>query len=90
MDNKRVSHGAVVLNNCIYVVGGWDGQGVVRSVEMFNPSTESWSVVSHYEVKLSTKMSFIVMNFISGNSNEKWGCCSGWKNLHGWWMSSNS
>ena len=76
MDNKRVSHGAVVLNNCIYVVGGWDGQGVVRSVEMFNPSTESWSVVSHYEVQLSTKMSFFVMNLITGNSNEKWGCCS--------------
>lgn len=30
MLTPRVSHGAVELNGAIYVIGGWDGQGVVR------------------------------------------------------------
>lgn len=48
MASRRVSHGAVAINNNIYVVGGWDGQGVVRSVEMLSGVTGEWSVVSHY------------------------------------------
>ena len=48
MASRRVSHGAVAINNNIYVVGGWDGQGVVRSVEMLSGATGEWSVVSHY------------------------------------------
>ena len=48
MLNRRVSHGAVSLNSCIYVVGGWDGQGVVRSVERYNPASGAWTQVSTY------------------------------------------
>ena len=48
MLNKRVSHGAATLDGCIYVVGGWDGQGVVRSVEMLNPSKGEWVQISTY------------------------------------------
>ena len=48
MLNKRVSHGAVTLNGFIYVVGGWDGQGVVKSVEMFNPEKGEWTEISTY------------------------------------------
>ena len=48
MLNKRVSHGAVALNGFIYVVGGWDGQGVVKSVEMFNPEKGEWTEISTY------------------------------------------
>ena len=49
MLNRRVSHGAVALNDCLYVVGGWDGQGVVKSVEMFNPVKGTWQEVSTHE-----------------------------------------
>ena len=45
MRSKRVSHGAVVINNAIYVVGGWDGQAVVQSVERFLPGRNEWSVI---------------------------------------------
>jgi len=48
MLNKRVSHGAVELNGCIYVIGGWNGQGVVKSVEKFNPKQGTWQEISKY------------------------------------------
>jgi hypothetical protein len=46
---QRVSHGAVVLNGSLYVVGGWDGQGVVRTVERFQPQQGCWTVVSTHQ-----------------------------------------
>ena len=49
MGSKRVSHGAVMLNGCIYVVGGWNGQGVVKSVEVLRPERGEWEVVSRYD-----------------------------------------
>jgi hypothetical protein len=33
---------------CLYVVGGWDGQGVVRTVERFNPQEGICTEVSHH------------------------------------------
>jgi hypothetical protein len=33
---------------CLYVVGGWDGQGVVKTVERFNPQEGNWKKVSHH------------------------------------------
>ena len=33
---------------CLYVVVGWDGQGVVRTVERFNPQEGIWTEVTHH------------------------------------------
>ncbi len=30
------------------MVGGWDGQGVVKTVERFNPQEGNWKKVSHH------------------------------------------
>eukprot|EP00088_Acartia_fossae_P051077 TRINITY_DN5733_c0_g1_i6.p1 TRINITY_DN5733_c0_g1~~TRINITY_DN5733_c0_g1_i6.p1 ORF type:complete len:361 (-),score=57.94 TRINITY_DN5733_c0_g1_i6:104-1186(-) len=59
MLTKRVSHMAVELDNCIYVLGGWDGQGIVKTVEKLDLSAspapseassgkEEWSTVTEY------------------------------------------
>jgi hypothetical protein len=39
----------VVLNGCVFVVGGWDGQGVVRTVERFHPEQGRWTEVSQHK-----------------------------------------
>ena len=45
----------MALNNCLYVVGGWDGQGVVKSVEMFNPTKGVWQEVStHPNIRMKS------------------------------------
>jgi len=48
MLTKRVSHMAVELNGSIYIIGGWDGQVMVKTVEKFCPSSNLWETISEY------------------------------------------
>ena len=49
-EKKRTAYGTASLDGKVYVVGGYKsggvGQGVLRSVECFDPSTEQWSDVA--------------------------------------------
>ena len=44
MNNKRseISNSNVILNDKIWVLGGWDGQTYFKSIEMYNPVTNKW------------------------------------------------
>ncbi|MBI4945271.1 MAG: T9SS type A sorting domain-containing protein [Bacteroidetes bacterium] len=39
----RSGCGASVVNNIIYVIGGWNGSNIVGTVEAYNPATDTWS-----------------------------------------------
>jgi hypothetical protein len=42
LNTPRSNHSAVVLNGEIYVVGGFDGNSNLSSVEIYNPTTDQW------------------------------------------------
>lgn len=41
----RRNAGVVTKDNLLYVIGGDDGQSNLASVEVFNPKTNSWSLL---------------------------------------------
>ena len=47
MKTCRAGHGAVVLQDHIYVIGGHDGEVCLNSVECYNPVTDKWAEVSN-------------------------------------------
>ena len=48
MITERRAHAACVMNGKIYVVGGLDAsKNDVKSIEYFDPQTDSWSVVGN-------------------------------------------
>ena len=49
----RVGHFACVLNGKIFVIGGRDADGtIVREIEVYDPNTNTWSVVGQTTAKL--------------------------------------
>jgi kelch-like protein 2/3 len=46
MTARRSGAGVGVLNNILYAVGGHDGPLLRKSVESYNPETNSWSAVA--------------------------------------------
>ncbi|XP_029347547.1 ring canal kelch homolog isoform X3 [Acyrthosiphon pisum] len=48
---KRQRMGVGVLDDCIYAVGGKDGDSVLSSVEVFDVSTQQWRMVSRMTIK---------------------------------------
>ena len=42
----QASAGVGVLNNELYVIGGYNGQRAERSCEVFNASTKQWSKIA--------------------------------------------
>ena len=42
MKQKRSGVKAAVLDNKLFVVGGWDGQNRMRSGEVYNPTKRQW------------------------------------------------
>ena len=53
MITERNSHAACVMNGKIYVVGGLDAsKNLVKSIECYDPKTDSWSVVGNIDVGL--------------------------------------
>jgi len=45
MHMPRLGHSAAVVDNCIYVIGGFDGKFPLDTIECFNPLTNRWSVM---------------------------------------------
>ena len=53
MITERSAHAACVMNGKIYVVGGLDASNkTVKSIECYDPETDSWSVVGNIDVSL--------------------------------------
>jgi len=44
MSSPRDNFAAIVLSGQIYAIGGWDGSQNLSSVEVYSPTTNSWSV----------------------------------------------
>ncbi|KAL4127305.1 hypothetical protein QTP88_011481 [Uroleucon formosanum] len=42
----RVDYGVGVLDNCIYVIGGFNDSGILSSVELFDITTQEWRMIS--------------------------------------------
>lgn len=46
MNIRRSAVGAAVLGNKIYVVGGYDGNSSLNSVECYDPEMNQWKFVA--------------------------------------------
>ena len=46
MEVRRSDSGAVVIDGKIYVAGGYDGETIHRSVEVYSPKDNKWSFCS--------------------------------------------
>lgn len=42
MQVGRSTSGVGVLNDQIFIIGGFDGEGIVSSTESYNDKTDSW------------------------------------------------
>ena len=45
MNEKRmeISNSSVILNDRIWVMGGWNGKNTLKSVEVYDPQTNIWT-----------------------------------------------
>lgn len=55
MNVPRCAFAATVCNGKIYVFGGYDGKDRLSSIEVFNPETGNWTM-------LTTKLHFPLSN----------------------------
>jgi N-acetylneuraminic acid mutarotase len=39
----RVSHTSAVINDKIYVIGGWYSGGIMNTIDVFDPASDTWS-----------------------------------------------
>ena len=47
MNIERCHHSACVMQNKIFVVGGWNGEGKpLKEIECYDPSTDKWEIVA--------------------------------------------
>ena len=53
MKHERSDCASVVLDGCIYVIGGFDGENYLSSIEKYDPSTGSWSIVGYMKTARS-------------------------------------
>jgi hypothetical protein len=53
MPNARYRFGIVCEKNVLFVVGGWNHEGPVECVEMFDSTTKTWTVVPSFPVRPS-------------------------------------
>jgi len=54
--------GVGVLNNELYVVGGYNGQRALRNCEVYSDQTKSWSPVA----KMNEGTRFLYLSSVSG------------------------
>ena len=47
MKQERSDCACVVLERCIYVIGGFDGENYLSSIEKYDPATGSWSTIGY-------------------------------------------
>lgn len=50
MAYKRLGVGVAVVNRLLYVIGGFDGQERLRTVECYHPENNAWSLVTPMNV----------------------------------------
>ncbi|CAD6996490.1 unnamed protein product [Ceratitis capitata] len=53
MLNRRCRLGVAALNGKLYACGGYDGTSFLRSVEVYDPITDTWSLVTPMNCKRS-------------------------------------
>lgn len=53
MIEHRSSLGVCILDGFLYALGGYNGQTTLNSVEMFNPLTREWSMVTAMNTRRS-------------------------------------
>lgn len=53
MTSRRCRLGVATLNGKLYACGGYDGSSFLRSVEVYDPSLDSWKQIASMNVKRS-------------------------------------
>jgi kelch-like protein 2/3 len=55
MSTRRSSVGVAVLNDCVYAVGGYDGQSrhCLSTVEKYEPRMDAWTPVAEMTTRRS-------------------------------------
>lgn len=66
--NKRSALGAAVVNDRLYVCGGYDGICSLASVEVFNPCTNRWTLTTAMNKQRSAAGIAVIDNYIYGNN----------------------
>lgn len=87
------SAGLAVVNDKVYAVGGFNGSLRVKTVDLYDPTTDTWSCATSMEARRSTLgtdqliiyfiwANVIFMNFFLFNRC----CCAESFDLCGWWF----
>lgn len=63
--------GLAVLNDKVYAVGGFNGSLRVRTVDVYDPSTDTWSTSCNMEARRST-LGTIYTIFFYSKSNKNY------------------
>lgn len=66
--NKRSALGAAVVNDRLYVCGGYDGISSLASVEVFNPCTNRWTLTTAMNKQRSAAGIAVIDNYIYGKN----------------------
>ena len=53
MSERRSFPCAVTINDCIYVMGGYDGNDTLRTCEVYNPASNDWTSIEPMTVARS-------------------------------------
>lgn len=52
--NSRSTHEVVAIDECVYALGGNDGSSSLNSVEMFDPKSNKWTLLSSMVTRRSS------------------------------------
>lgn len=66
MINKRSALGAAVVNERLYVCGGYDGISSLSSVEVYDANTDKWTLTIPMNKQRSAAGIAVIDNFIYG------------------------
>ncbi|XP_078485857.1 kelch-like protein 7 [Ciona intestinalis] len=64
MQTPRCWFAAVVLNNAIYAIGGYDGKQCLKSVEKYNADDDTWVYVGNVNIERSCHAACVAQNNI--------------------------
>ncbi|XP_078490730.1 kelch-like protein 15 [Ciona intestinalis] len=64
MKTPRRWFSAVVLNNAIYAIGGYDGKQALKSVEKYNVDDDTWVYVENMNMERYAHAACVAQNKI--------------------------
>jgi len=76
MQEKRCTTTSIAHGNSLYVLGGYHGNGRLKTIEKYDTKTDNWSVISlKLAVSIEAGLSFVLPNnqvaYVAGKDDGK-------------------